>query len=154
MKLKLVKIEEGFCRGNVNFHAYILKTKGEVKKQLDSIKSKRELKEKRKREQEENVRKKQEKKLQTGGSKGADASKDSKREDAEGDDEYVEDEAPVEGAEVDEGVAPGAMQPAKSDYKKKLFANFQKGKVVPNISSVQKRPAGISKGLWKKELKF
>ena len=153
MKLKLVKIEEGFCRGNVTFHAYIQKTKAEVKTQLDSIKSKRELKEKRKREQEQNVRKKQEKKLQAGGSKGADASKGSKREDEEGDDEYVEDEAPVEGAEVDEGVAPGAVRPAKGDDKKKLFANFQKGRVIPNISSVQKRPAGISKGLWRKELK-
>lgn len=38
---------------------------------------------------------------------------------------------------------------------KKLFQNFQKeGKIVPNITSNAKRPAGISKGLWKKELKF
>lgn len=48
MKLKLVKIEEGLCRGNVNFHAYINKSKAEIKQQLDSLKSKRELKEKRK----------------------------------------------------------------------------------------------------------
>ena len=33
MKLQLVKIEEGFCRGNVNFHAHIKKTKSEIKKQ-------------------------------------------------------------------------------------------------------------------------
>ena len=31
MKLKLVKIEEGFCRGNVNFHAYVQKSKSEIK---------------------------------------------------------------------------------------------------------------------------
>ena len=33
MKLQLVKIEEGFCRGNVNFHAHIKKTKAEIKQQ-------------------------------------------------------------------------------------------------------------------------
>ena len=26
--------------------------------------------------------------------------------------------------------------------------------MVPNITSTNKRPAGISKGLWKKELKY
>lgn len=48
MKLKLVKIQEGFCRGNVNFHSYIQLSKSEIKQQLDSLKSKRELKDKRK----------------------------------------------------------------------------------------------------------
>jgi len=44
LTLKLVKIEEGLCRGNVNFHAYINKTKAEIKQQADSLKNKRELK--------------------------------------------------------------------------------------------------------------
>ena len=61
MKLSLVKIEEGICRGNVVHHEFIKKTPAEIKKQLDGVKNKRELKEKRKREQEENVRKKAEK---------------------------------------------------------------------------------------------
>ena len=61
MKLSLVKIEEGLCRGNVVHHEFIKKTPAEIKKQLDGVKNKRELKEKRKREQEENVRKKAEK---------------------------------------------------------------------------------------------
>lgn len=60
MKLHLVKIEEGIGKGNVVFHAYIDKSKAEIKKQLDSLKNKRELKENRKRIQEENVKRKQE----------------------------------------------------------------------------------------------
>jgi ribosome biogenesis protein SSF1/2 len=61
MKLSLVKIEEGICRGNVVHHEYINRTPAEIKKQLDGVKNKRDLKEKRKREQDENVRKKAEK---------------------------------------------------------------------------------------------
>ena len=45
MQLKLIKIQEGFCRGNVNFHQYIHLSKAEIKQQFDSLKSKRELKE-------------------------------------------------------------------------------------------------------------
>lgn len=52
------KIQEGFCRGNVTFHRKIRMDKNEIKKQLDSLKTKRELKEKRKSVQEENVRRK------------------------------------------------------------------------------------------------
>ena len=61
LKMKLIKIEEGLCRGNVVFHALKRKSPAEVRKQLDSLKNKRELKEKRKRIQEENVKRKQEK---------------------------------------------------------------------------------------------
>jgi ribosome biogenesis protein SSF1/2 len=50
MTLKLIKIEEGVCRGNVVHHEFIKKTPAEIKKQLDSLKNKRELKEKRKKE--------------------------------------------------------------------------------------------------------
>jgi len=60
-------------------------------------------------------------------------------EDADG---YVS----VEGAEVDEGVQPGNAPPDK-----KPFGNFQKKGNVPNISNVKKRPAGIAKGMWRKE---
>lgn len=62
LQLRLVKIEEGFCRGNVVFHANKTKSPKEVKQQLDSLKNQRELKAKRKETQEENVRKKAEKK--------------------------------------------------------------------------------------------
>lgn len=48
LKLKLVKIEEGFCRGNVVFHSLVDKSKAEIRKNLDAVKNKRELKEKRK----------------------------------------------------------------------------------------------------------
>ena len=58
LKLKLHKIQEGFCRGNVTYHRSLKLSKGEVKKQLDSLRSKRELKEHRKRVQENNVRRK------------------------------------------------------------------------------------------------
>jgi len=50
LTLKLHKIEEGFCRGNVVYHSVVKMSKGEIKKQMDSLKSKRELKEKRKQE--------------------------------------------------------------------------------------------------------
>ena len=50
MKMKLIKIEEGFCRGNVVFHSIIKMSKAEIIKQSESLKSKRELKEKRKRQ--------------------------------------------------------------------------------------------------------
>jgi ribosome biogenesis protein SSF1/2 len=33
MKMKLMKIEEGFCRGNVTYHSLINLSKGDVKKQ-------------------------------------------------------------------------------------------------------------------------
>ena len=61
MNFSLIKIEEGVCKGNVVHHEYIKLTPKEIKTQLDSLKNKRELKEKRKKEQEENVRNKAEK---------------------------------------------------------------------------------------------
>ena len=60
LRLRLHKIEEGLCRGNVVMHSYINKTKGEIKNQMDLLKKKRELKAERKRIQEENVQKKKE----------------------------------------------------------------------------------------------
>ena len=36
-------------------------------------------------------------------------------------------------------------------HKGKAFSNFQKKGYVPNITSTRKRPAGITKGMWKKE---
>ena len=38
LKLRLIKIQEGFCRGNVVFHAHQAKTPAEIKKQLDALK--------------------------------------------------------------------------------------------------------------------
>jgi hypothetical protein len=142
MKLKLHKIEEGFCRGNVVFHSVVKLDKGDIKKQSDSLKSKRELKDKRKKEQDANVKKKLDKK----GPK-----KENKKE--AGDDDYVTD--PGEQSEVEEANADDNKEVVSNENKKeKMFANFQKnGKIIPNITSVVKRPAGISKGLWKKEAK-
>ncbi len=48
LKLKLIKIEEGLCRGNVVYHDHIKKSPADVKKQIDSLKNKRELKARRK----------------------------------------------------------------------------------------------------------
>jgi ribosome biogenesis protein SSF1/2 len=62
LKLKLVKIEEGVCRGNVVFHSYVKKSKKEIKEQMDDIRKKRDLKNERKRVQDENVQRKQQEK--------------------------------------------------------------------------------------------
>jgi len=43
LKLKLVKIEEGICRGKAVYHSYG-KSKKEIKEQMDELKKKRELK--------------------------------------------------------------------------------------------------------------
>lgn len=59
LKLKLVKIEEGLCRGNVVYHSYVKLSKGEIKAQMDELKRKRELKAERKRIQDANVKRKQ-----------------------------------------------------------------------------------------------
>lgn len=58
LKLQLHKVEEGLFRGNVVYHAHSNKSASEVRKQLDGLKNKRELKEKRKLIQEENIQKK------------------------------------------------------------------------------------------------
>lgn len=62
LSLKLVKIEEGVCKGNVVFHSYVKKSKKEIKEQMDELKKKRELKAERKRIQDENVKRKQQEK--------------------------------------------------------------------------------------------
>lgn len=59
LRLRLVKIEEGVCRGNVVYHAYVKKSKKEIKEQFDDVKKKRDLKAERKRIQDENVKRKQ-----------------------------------------------------------------------------------------------
>lgn len=85
LKLRLIKIEEGVCRGNIVYHAFQSRTPAEVKKQLDSMKNKRDLKEKRKSQQEENVRKKQEKKEAEAGEDGKEEKKgDGEESGAEG----------------------------------------------------------------------
>jgi ribosome biogenesis protein SSF1/2 len=58
VKLQLHKIEEGLFRGNVVYHSHQNKSSADVRKQLDGLKNKRELKDKRKKIQEENVAKK------------------------------------------------------------------------------------------------
>jgi ribosome biogenesis protein SSF1/2 len=84
LNFSLVKIEEGVCKGNVVYHEYIKRTPGEVKKQIDGIKNKRDLKEKRKKDQDENVRRKAEKRGEIT------AADDGEKK--EGDDDDVKDE--------------------------------------------------------------
>lgn len=62
LTLKLHKIEEGICAGNVLYHSTKTKDPKLVKETGKQLKEKRELKEKRKRVQEENVEKKKLKK--------------------------------------------------------------------------------------------
>jgi len=62
MELKLMKIQEGFCEGNVIYHAYMEKTKEQVKETGIRIKKNQDDKTKRKQEQEANVEKKKAKK--------------------------------------------------------------------------------------------
>jgi ribosome biogenesis protein SSF1/2 len=60
INMKIVKIEEGFLKGNVIYHSYIHKTKKEIKEVMAEIREKKRLKKERKTEQEQNVQKKQE----------------------------------------------------------------------------------------------
>lgn len=62
LNLKLVKIEEGFFKGNVAFHSLVKKSKKEIFEKSKEIKQKQEEKRKRREEQEANVRKKEEEK--------------------------------------------------------------------------------------------
>ena len=95
---------------------------------MDSLKGKRELKEKRKKEQAANVKRKED-------------AKETKESKAEKEKEKKEREE-AKAKENDD-------QP-----KKKFFENFQKdGKIIPNITSDRKRAPGISKGMWKQEHK-
>lgn len=59
MRLKLIKIEEGICSGEVLFHKYVKKTAKEIKEMKSKREEKRKLKEMRKKQQEENVKKKE-----------------------------------------------------------------------------------------------
>jgi len=45
MTLELIKIQEGFCTGNVVYHSYIKKTKKEIFDTYQSVKKKRDAKE-------------------------------------------------------------------------------------------------------------
>jgi ribosome biogenesis protein SSF1/2 len=58
IEMKLMKIQEGFCEGNVIYHAYMEKTKEQVKETGARIKKRTDEKMKRKMEQDANVEKK------------------------------------------------------------------------------------------------
>eukprot|EP00126_Sphaerothecum_destruens_P007772 Sdes_comp19982_c0_seq1m12577 len=58
MSLKLMKIEEGFCEGNVLYHNYFTKSEEEVRKTEMILKRRQKEKETRRKQQEENVRRK------------------------------------------------------------------------------------------------
>lgn len=84
--------------------------KGEIKKQSDSLKSKRELKDKRKKEQDANVKKKLEK----------NPKKENKKE--PGDDDYVTD--PGEESAVEEANADDTKEVVTEPKKERMFSNF------------------------------
>lgn len=63
LNLKLVKIEEGFFKGNVAFHKFVVKSKKEIYEKSKEIKEKKEEKQKRREEQEANVKRKEEEKF-------------------------------------------------------------------------------------------
>lgn len=54
-----MKIQEGFCGGNVIYHSLVNKSKKEILEASRELKKKRQLKEERRKEQEENIKKKQ-----------------------------------------------------------------------------------------------
>ncbi|KAI5184629.1 hypothetical protein NEHOM01_0304 [Nematocida homosporus] len=72
MELKLQKIEEGICSGEVLYHTYIQKTPEELKAREEALQAKRALRLQRRSEQEENVRKKNPKRVKLSGDKEKD----------------------------------------------------------------------------------
>lgn len=64
LSLSLLKIEEGFFKGNVAFHDIIQKSKKEILEKSKELKEKKLAKQKRREEQEENVRRKEAEKFE------------------------------------------------------------------------------------------
>lgn len=63
LSLKLIKIEEGFFKGNVAFHGLVKKSKKEIIAKSKELKEKKLEKQKRREEQEANVKRKEEEKF-------------------------------------------------------------------------------------------
>lgn len=63
LDLKIMKIEEGFFKGNVAFHSLIQKSKKEILEKSKEIREKRLEKQRRREEQEANVKRKEEEKF-------------------------------------------------------------------------------------------
>lgn len=119
MSLRLIKVEQGFCAGEVLYHAFISKEAKEVEALRQKMNAKAALKEKRKALQETNVQRKQlerEEKLRARAERRAQkaAAADATLGDDEGDDE-ADDEGDDEGEGEDEGegaaVKGGTDQP-------------------------------------------
>ena len=70
MKLRLVKIEEGLCTGEVLYHAFKSKTRAEAAATAARLLEQRQLKEARRREQEQNVLRKQQERAARQGQRG------------------------------------------------------------------------------------
>ncbi|KAL6067945.1 rRNA-binding ribosome biosynthesis protein [Balamuthia mandrillaris] len=58
LQLHLIKVQEGFCEGEVVFHEYVNKTEEEIAELQEKKRQQALLKEQRRKEQEENLRKK------------------------------------------------------------------------------------------------
>lgn len=60
LRWSLTKIEEGFLKGNVTFHAHMKKSRKEIQETMQQLKEKRKIKKERKKIQDQNVQRKQE----------------------------------------------------------------------------------------------
>jgi ribosome biogenesis protein SSF1/2 len=76
MRLRMIKVEEGMCSGNVMWHEYVHKSPAEIKQLEKKWEQRRKEKEARKKQQKENVEKKKQAKLEVKKSGGAGAGRD------------------------------------------------------------------------------
>lgn len=65
LNLKLVKIEEGFFKGNVAYHSLVKRSKKEILEKSKELKEKNAEKQRRREEQEANVKRKEEERMKT-----------------------------------------------------------------------------------------
>lgn len=76
MKLRLIKVEEGLCSGQVMWHEHIHKTREEVKELEKTWEQRKKDKEARKKQQRENIEKKRKAKADNDGNLGAEPEDD------------------------------------------------------------------------------
>lgn len=84
MKLRLVKVEEGVCQGQVMWHEHIHKSKEEIRELKERWEKRNKEKEERRKQQKENIEKKKKARAEAGG-------KDQGDEDGDGDDMDLDD---------------------------------------------------------------
>ncbi|KAI8814186.1 Slc34a2-like protein [Cladochytrium replicatum] len=110
LTLRLVKITEGLCGGEVLHHEHKVKSAAEVAAQLKTL----ELKKARRKEQEENVKRKQEARAK-GGQGGGDDDEDDDDEDADDEDEDEDDLEMEMDGEIDDEEEEEGMHDEESE---------------------------------------